>query len=246
VTGPSPSAAILVIGDEVLSGKTEDTNSGFLIRALRERGIGVLEVRVIGDTLDGIAGAARELAAHVTYLFTTGGIGPTHDDMTLPAIARAFGVGTIESPVVVERMRRKHPEAVNAAALKMAQVPDGAVVTLAGSGVVPVIRFQNVFIFPGVPSLMRACFEEVAAALTGTPFVSRALHLNAYETQIAATLERVQRAHPDVAIGSYPRFDTRAYKVKVTVDGRDETLVDTVLRELQAALDPGWIVAGPR
>jgi molybdenum cofactor synthesis domain-containing protein len=235
---------VLVIGDEVLSGKTADTNSAFLIRALRERGIGVIEVRVIGDTLDGIATAAYDLAARVTHLFTTGGIGPTHDDMTLPAIAQAFAVGLVESPIVVERLRRKHPERLNAAAFKMAQVPDGAVVTLSGDSIVPVIRFRNIFIFPGVPSLMRACFEEVAPTLAGPPFVSRALYLNAYETQFAQTLERSQRSHPEVAIGSYPRLGDRTYKVKVTVDGRDQALVDAVMAELEAALDPAWIVRG--
>ena len=242
MTPQLPTAAILIIGDEVLSGKIQETNSTFLIRALRERGIGVTEVRIIGDTVDGIATAVRELAARVTYLFTTGGIGPTHDDMTLAAVARAFDVGLVQSEVVVERLRRRHPEAVNAAALKMAEVPQGAWVTLTGEEVVPIIAFQNLFILPGVPSLMRACFEELAPALSGAPFVSRALHLIAHETQIAAILDEAQRRHPEVAIGSYPRFDTPVYRVKVTVDSRNAKLVDLVIEELRAALDPAWIV----
>ena len=175
MTAQPTTAAILIIGDEVLSAKIQETNSTFLIRALRQRGIGITEVRVIGDSLAGIATAVRELAARATYLFTTGGIGPTHDDMTLAAVAQAFGVPVVQSEVVVERLRRRHPEAINAAALKMAEVPQGSRVTLSGEGVVPIIAFLNIFILPGVPALMRTCFEQIAPTLSGAPFFSAAL-----------------------------------------------------------------------
>ncbi|MBI5509697.1 MAG: competence/damage-inducible protein A [Deltaproteobacteria bacterium] len=241
MSGAPPTAAIVVIGDEVLSGKVTDLNSPFLIRELYARGVKIVEVRVIADQVDGIAATVRELSLRVDHLFTTGGIGPTHDDVTLEAVAKAVSRPLAQSETIAARIRARHPEA----SLRMAMVPEGAQVELAGGGVVPVISVDNVYVLPGVPSLMRACFEKIGARFVGTPFVSRAIYLDAHETEFAEVLAGIQQAHREVAIGSYPRFDAAPYRVKVTVDGADAKAVAAAYEEIRAKMDPSWIVVDP-
>lgn len=238
----APTAALVVIGDEVLSGKVDDANGPFLIRALRERGVQVVELRVIGDDPDAIVDTVRELADRTTHVFTTGGIGPTHDDKTIAAVARAFGRQVVRHEKLERRIRARYGDALNEARLRLADVPQGAHVLLGDSDAIPVIEIENVFILPGVPAFARLCFERIAGRLGGPPFASRALFLSATESQIAAGLAEVQRAHPGVAIGSYPRFGSEGYRVKVTVDGRDAASVEAATDALRAALDPGWML----
>ncbi|MEE8409819.1 MAG: molybdopterin-binding protein [Myxococcota bacterium] len=237
-----PTAAILIIGDEVLSGKVQDANGPFLIRALRERGVQVTEVRVIGDTIDGIIAAARELSSCVTHLFTTGGIGPTHDDKTIEAISAAFGRAVVRHPELERRLETHYGGPLSAARRHLAAVPAGAEVVLDPGDYLPLIRVENVYVFPGVPALMRLCFERMADRLEGTPFFSEALYLDIVESRLAEELSAVQESHPQVAIGSYPRFEPVGYRVKVTVDGRDQRAVELALKALREALDPAWIV----
>jgi molybdenum cofactor synthesis domain-containing protein len=238
----APTAALLIIGDEVLSGKVDDANGPFLIRALRERGVQVVEVRVIGDDPDAIADTVEELSGRATHVFTTGGIGPTHDDKTINAVARAFGRRVVRHEELVRRIQTRYGGDLNEARLRLAEVPEGARVLLGDTDAIPVIEVANVFVLPGVPALARLCFERIADRLGGTPFFSRMLLLSASESQIADRLAAVQRDHPDVAIGSYPRFGAEGYRVKVTVDGRDAASVDAGLEALRAALDPAWLV----
>lgn len=238
----SPTAAILIIGDEVLSGKVQDANSPFLIRALRERGVHVSEVRVISDSIEVIIAAARQLSSQATHVFTTGGIGPTHDDKTIEAIASAFGRTVVRHPELERRLEKHYGGPLDAARGRLADVPEGAEVILDPDDTIPVLRVKNVYVFPGVPALMRLCFERMADRLKGTPFFSEALYLDASESSIAGILSAVQEGHPQVAIGSYPRFGRVGYRVKVTVDGRDQTAVELTLSALREALDPAWIL----
>lgn len=236
-------AAILIIGAEILSGKVQDANGPFLIRSLRARGVELRELRVIGDGVATIASAVRALAPQVDHLLTSGGIGPTHDDLTVAGVAAGLGVAVAPHPELRRLLLERFPDAARRpAALKMTETPVGARIALAEGGFVPVIQAANVTILPGVPSLLRLCFARVAEQFGGAAFHGRALLLNTSETRIAADLAAVQDAHPNVAIGSYPRFDEAPYRVKITVDGRSRSAVDAAIDALRLCLDPQVIV----
>jgi molybdenum cofactor synthesis domain-containing protein len=237
-----PTAALLIIGAEVLSGKVDDQNGPFLLRALRARGVQVLEIRTIGDAVAAIAAATAALAAAATCVYTTGGIGPTHDDVTVAGIAAAFNRPVVHHPELLQQLSQRYPGQMNAARRKMAEVPQGATVHFGDGSCMPVVQMHNVVILPGVPSLMRACFAQVDRSVQGSPFFSRALLVNAYETAIAASLSAVAAAMPEVAIGSYPRFDAAPYRVKVTIDGRSAQQVDACCVALRNSLGAEVIV----
>ena len=234
-------AALLIIGAEVLSGKVEDQNGPFLIRSLRERGIDLKEIRIIDDNPSIIASAVSELHQNHTYLFTTGGIGPTHDDVTVASVAAAFSLPLIEDPTLASmfKERFREPERQEAA-LRMARIPTGATVTM--GGFVPIVRLHNIILFPGVPSLLRACFDAISPTLRGAPFFTDALYLNTSETNIAAHLTEIQREFPQVAIGSYPQFGDEKYRVKVTVDSRDCGAVDEAIKRIRSCLNSSWFL----
>ncbi len=236
------SAALLIIGNEVLSGKVDDTNGPFLIRALRERGIELVELRVVADEVGRIAAAVRELAARADVLITTGGIGPTHDDVTIAAIASAFGVAVVRHPAIEARLRERYGETLSTPRLRLAEVPDGAEVHTSSATPMFVVRLGNVIILPGVPSLMRLCFSQIADLFAQAPFYSRTLFVSVPESEIAVPIAEVQQRHPAVLIGSYPRFDAGPYRVKLTVDGRDGAAVAAAHAELVRALRPEWLV----
>lgn len=241
-----PTASLVIIGAEVLSAKIEDANGPLLLRSMRELGVLVREVRVVSDVEAQIAGAVAELASANDYVVTTGGVGPTHDDVTIAGIAAALGVPVVHDQRIVERLRGWYGEALDAAHLKMAEVPEGAQLHFNDSlGFVPVIQARNVFVLPGVPNLVRRCALVLAELLRGQPFFSRALHLRAVETTIAARLAEVQARYPEVAIGSYPRFDTADYQVKVTIDGRDAARVEAACAELRQSFAP-LLIAEPQ
>jgi molybdenum cofactor synthesis domain-containing protein len=231
-----PTAALLIIGAEVLSGKVEDANGPFLLRALRARGVDVREIRVIGDTVTAIAAATAQLAAQQTFVITTGGIGPTHDDVTMAGIAQAFGQTVVLHPGLLAAVTRRFVargadvKTLPAAYKRLAEAPSGAEVILGDGTFVPVVHMRNVFVLPGVPSLMRGCFAQIAPMFEGPAFYTRALYLVAHESAIAADLTAVQNLFADVAIGSYPRFDSGKPEVQLTADGRD-------LQRVQAAID---------
>ena len=234
-------AAIIIIGAEVLSGKVNDENGPFLLRALRERGIDVKEIRTIDDDRTTIAKAVRELSQLFTYVFTTGGIGPTHDDITLESIAEAFNCSVVRHQELADHFVQRFSDLKRqAAALRMANLPEGATVKMAGY--VPVIQKENVTVFPGVPSLMRSCFDVIAPQLRGAEFFSDAIYLNASESLIASQLTEVQNACPNVAIGSYPQFGDAPYRVKITVDSRHSEAVNHAIQAILASLDPAWVI----
>jgi len=240
-----PTAALLIIGAEILSGKVEDENGPFLIRALRNRGVRLAEIRVLDDVVDVISKSVRQLHPLVTHLFTTGGIGPTHDDVTISAIADALGRKVVRHPDLIRKLEERYGDQLNEARLRLAEIPEGATMRLAEPVPVPVITVENVTIFPGVPALMRLCFEQVADTLSSSQIFSRSIFVNRSEGDLAGPLRRIQQAHPDVAIGSYPRYDDAPYRVKVTIDGHEEGAVDRALEAIQDDLRPEWIVGEP-
>lgn len=238
-----PSAAVIIIGAEVLSGKVVDQNGPYFTRALRDRGALLKEIRIVDDTVDAVATAVRTLAADVDFVITTGGLGPTHDDITMHAVATGFDLAVVRHPDLERELRDRFGDRLKAAHLKMAEVPQGAAAHFDAKTWICAVQIKNVIILPGVPSLARLSFERVAEQLRGAPFHSRSLLLRAYESEFAARLERVQQDFPEVSIGSYPRFDSATYCVKVTLDSGDVVQVEQALSALRSSLDDSWIVS---
>jgi molybdenum cofactor synthesis domain-containing protein len=219
-------AAILVIGDEILSGRTKDKNIGYIAEYLTALGIDLKEVRVVGDEEDEIVAAVNALRSRYDYVFTTGGIGPTHDDITAQSIAKAFGVTIDYDPRVVkilqERLAQTGSE-LNEARMRMTRIPAGADLVLNKVSAAPGFWLGNVIVLAGVPSIMQAMLDGVAPKLkTGVRILSETVRADAREGDIGSPLGDIAKAHPEVAIGSYPFFDeARGPNTNVVLRARD-------------------------
>ena len=202
-------AGILVIGDEILSGRTKDKNIGFIAEYLTNIGIDLKEVRVVSDDEADIIAALDALRQRYSYVFTTGGIGPTHDDITADSIAKAFGVGIDHHPEVVARFKQRFSEAeLNEARLRMTRIPDGAELIQSATILAPGFMIGNVIVMAGVPSIMQAMMDIVAPKLkSGVRMLSETVRANAREGDIGGPLRDIALAHPDTMIGSYPFLD---------------------------------------
>lgn len=213
-------AAMLVVGNEILSGRTRDANIQYLGAALGELGIRLVEARVVGDDLDAIVAALDALRAHHSYVFTSGGIGPTHDDVTAVAVARAFGRPLERHPEAVRRLVRFYGADINPERLKMAEVPAGAELIDNPISHAPGFRLGNVYVFAGVPRIMQAMFEGIRHSLKGGPrMLSETVTILIPEGRLAAGLARLQVGNPRVEIGSYPFSHGDRKGVRVVVRG---------------------------
>lgn len=201
-------AAVVVIGNEILSGRTQDANVSFLGKRLSERGIRLHEVRVVRDTFEAIGEAVNVLRAAHDYVFTTGGIGPTHDDITAEAIARAFNLEFGRNPEAEAILRAYYkPEDITDARLSMADTPAGAVLIDNPISRAPGFQVENVYVLPGVPSILQVMFDGLAGGLAGgSPVISKSIAANLPEGELAQPLRAIQDAFADVEIGSYPFF----------------------------------------
>ena len=219
----TPTAAVILIGNEVLSGRTQDKNLVYLGRRLGELGIDVAEARVVRDIEGAIVEAVNELRARCDYVCTTGGIGPTHDDITMASIAAAFGVPVVEDPRAVELLLAHYGEAeLTPGRRKMASVPAGARLVENPLSAAPGYRMGNVFVFAGIPSIMQAMFETVTPELTGgPPLKSESVMLQARESEIAETLAAIQGDFPEVSVGSYPNLNEGQVVTQIVVRGTD-------------------------
>src|SRR3982750_1132 len=220
---PIVTAAVLVIGDEILSGRTKDKNIGYIAEYLTALGIDLKEVRVVGDIEVEIVAAVNALRARYTYVFTTGGIGPTHDDITAECVAKAFGVTIDYDPraraLLLTRIAEKD---LNEARLRMARIPKGADLILNKVSAAPGFRIGNVHVMAGVPTIMQAMLDEVAPTLkTGIKMLSETVKANCREGDIGTPLGEIAKAHPDVMIGSYPFQDDGKPKTNLGVRSRD-------------------------
>jgi len=233
-----PTATLLIIGNEVLSGKVEDTNGPFLIRALRERGIEVRELRVIADVPATITRTVRELAAMATYLFTTGGIGPTHDDITADCIAKAFRRKLVIHPEIAQLIQsRPVPPDVMAARMLMARVPEGAGLIGNPSGGPPGFFIENVYVMAGIPSVMQAMLSTLEGKLRGgAPVRSRSVTVYLGESQIAAPLGRIQDRYPNIDLGSYPFTRESRYGTTLVMRGTSAADLDAMLEQVIAMI----------
>jgi molybdenum cofactor synthesis domain-containing protein len=217
-------AAILVIGDEILSGRTKDKNIGYIAEYLTNIGVDVREVRVVPDVEAEIVGALNALRARYSYVFTTGGIGPTHDDITADCVAKAFGVSIDVDPRARAMLLQRIAETdLNEARLRMARIPAGADLIVNKVSSAPGFRIGNVFVMAGVPSIMQAMLDEVAPTLkTGAKMLSESVRADLREGDIGTPLGDLAKAHPEVTIGSYPFFDEqRGPNTNVVIRSRD-------------------------
>jgi molybdenum cofactor synthesis domain-containing protein len=232
-----PTAAILVIGDEILSGKTEDKNARLLIGELRELGVALRRIFVIPDDVDEVAAAVRELAGRFDHVFTSGGVGPTHDDVTIVGIARAFNVAIIRHPELERRIRTYFGAEVDESRLRMADVPDGSELIDAPELRWPLLACKNVYILPGVPEHFSRKFLAIRERFRVAPFYARALYTLEDEFDLAENLRAVAESHPQVAIGSYPNFSSNEYRVKLTLESKDNLALEAAENELMLKLD---------
>ena len=230
VSSPAPkelvTAGLLVIGDEILSGRTKDKNIGYIAEYLTALGIDLMEVRVVGDEESAVIDALNALRHRYTYVFTTGGIGPTHDDITADCVAKAFGVSIDIDPralaIMQERLAATGSE-MNDARLRMTRIPKGADLVLNKVSGAPGMWIGNVIVMAGVPSIMQAMLDEVAPKLkTGVRMLAETIRADAREGDIGTELGEIAKANPQVAIGSYPFFDPqRGANTNVVLRARD-------------------------
>jgi len=247
-SGTVVTAGILVIGDEILSGRTKDKNIGYIAEYLTAIGVDLREVRVVPDDEGDIVAALNALRHKYTYVFTTGGIGPTHDDITAECVARAFEVPIDYDPraVALLRQRFKGPD-LNEARMRMTRIPAGAELVTNKVSLAPGFWIGNVIVMAGVPTIMQAMMDEVGPKLkTGKRMLSESVRADTREGDIGTELGEIAKLHPDVTIGSYPFFDDRTGpNTNVVVRSRDaeklaaaKAAVEAMLREVKAKLKP--------
>jgi molybdenum cofactor synthesis domain-containing protein len=236
-------AGLLVIGDEILSGRTKDKNIGYIAEYLTMIGIDLSEVRVVPDLEDEIVAALNALRTRYTYVFTTGGIGPTHDDITADAVAKAFGVPISHDPRALALIRERFPNAdLNEARMRMARIPEGAELVLNRVSAAPGFWIGNVIIMAGVPHIMQAMLDAAAPRLkTGRKILSASIPAGMREGDVGTPLAEIARAHKDVMIGSYPFSNEGRPDTNLVVRSRDphalaaaKTAVETMLATLRA------------
>ena len=233
-------AGLLVIGDEILSGRTKDKNIGYAAEYLTAIGIDLKEVRVVPDDEPEIVAALNALRARYTYVFTTGGIGPTHDDITADAVAKAFGVPIDYNTRAVEILRARLAQTggvMNEARMRMTRMPAGAELVLNKISAAPGFRIGNVIVMAGIPAVMQAMLEYVTPQLkTGAKMLSETVRADCREGDIGTELGAIAKAHPDVIIGSYPFMDERGANAHVVMRSRDPQKLATVKAEVEAML----------
>ena len=231
-------AAILIIGNEILSGRTPDQNFPYLAPALNEIGVILREARTIADDEPSIVAAVNECRAAFDYVFTTGGIGPTHDDITSASIAKAFGVALVVHPEARRRLESHYPEnQLNEARLRMAHVPEGASLIDNPVSAAPGFRLDNVYVMAGVPSIMRAMFDGIRPGLKGGAVVlSRSISAHLPEGMLAMSLAALQERNADVEIGSYPFFRAGKLGSSIVLRGTDAGRLGLVAEALKALM----------
>lgn len=238
-------AALVVIGDEILSGRTEDRNICQVANWLNEQGIRLSEVRVVGDQEKAIIVAVNSLRVDHDYVFTTGGIGPTHDDITVDSIAAAFELPVIVHPEarrILEDYYKGRPQGLTEARLRMARAPSGAELIPNPSSGAPGLKIGNVYILAGVPGIAKAMLAALDGKLEGgRPMVSETVRANAAESDVADLLSQVQDQHPGVSIGSYPFYHDGVFGADFVIRSEDSELVERCVSELRDRLKDAGI-----
>jgi molybdenum cofactor synthesis domain-containing protein len=231
-------ACLLIIGNEILSGRTQDANLPYLAKRLGEIGVRLKEVRVVADEEPAIVKAVNETRGTYDYVFTTGGIGPTHDDITSGCVAKAFGAMLERNAEAVRRLERHYPPGgLNEARLRMAEIPVGATLIDNPVSTAPGFRLGNVYVMAGVPRIMQAMFEGIAPTLVGgKPMLSRSVSCTLGEGVLAKGLGEIQARHPAVDIGSYPYYRVGGFGVSLVARGTDAAELETVAQAIAAMI----------
>ena len=235
-------AAILVIGNEILSAKVRDENGPWLARELRALGVELRRIETVPDEIEVIADALRRCKASATWVFTSGGVGPTHDDVTIHAIAHALGRRVVRDPGLERGIRAHYGERTNPENLRMADLPEGAVLLAPTSTSFPIPVVEDVYILPGVPEFFRAKFTALRETFRQAPILLRSVYVSVGEGAIAHALDETAAAFPKLALGSYPKFDDSPYRVKLTLESKDAALVAEAERFLLARLPRDCVI----
>ena len=235
-------AGIVLIGNEILSGKIADANAAYLCRELRALGVDVRRITVVPDEVQLIAEVVAEFSRDFDVVFTSGGVGPTHDDVTVEGVARAMTAKVVRHPTLVELLERYYRGTLTEAALRMAEIPEGA--ELVGGETVrfPTILMRNVYVLPGVPEIFRAKFEALRERFRDQPIHLKNVFVTIGEGTLADYLNRLLAAFPLLQLGSYPELSNPEYKVKVTLESRDRGYVEQALADFLARLPSEVVV----
>jgi molybdenum cofactor synthesis domain-containing protein len=229
-------AGIIVIGNEILSGKVQDANAAYLVSELRQLGVDVKKIVVIPDEVEVIAAEVAAFSRQFDTVFTSGGVGPTHDDVTIEGIARAFGRRVIRSPELEQILRSRYGGELNEARLRLTEVPEGAVLISEDSLWLPAVTVENVYIFPGIPDLLRRKFDSIKGRFREQPYVLRKVYVKESEGNIAAHLNTLVQQFPELMLGSYPDLHNPHYKVLLTLESKDVLYVQAALERLLTLL----------
>jgi FAD synthetase len=235
-------AGIIIIGNEILSGKVRDENSHFLSSELRTLGIDVKRVSVIPDEIETIGKEAVQFSKSYDYVFTSGGVGPTHDDVTIEAVAAGFDVPLVRNEKIRDILLERYHKEPNAAVMKMTEIPEGSLVVFRENMRFPVVSFRNIFIFPGIPEYFRNKFSAIKEQFRSNAFHLKRIFLDSHETEIAELLNSVVSAHNGVVFGSYPILGEADYRIIITAESKFEESLNKAVDELLQKLPADMII----
>jgi len=235
-------AGIIIIGNEILSGKVHDVNSYYLTSELRNLGVDVRRISVIPDETEVIGTEAVKFSERYDHVFTSGGVGPTHDDVTMAGIAKGFGVKLAVHPTIRDFLNARYQNNISNPVLKMAEIPEGAEVYLEKGMRFPIVSYKNIFIFPGIPEYLIDKFSSIRDRFRGSSFYLKRLFLSIYESEFAEILNLVVSANPQVQFGSYPIQGKQEYRVIITAESRSPDQLDAALNDLINKLPGNSIV----
>jgi FAD synthetase len=236
-------AGILIIGNEILTGKVQDENAPYLLRELRQLGVDVERVHVIPDKVDVIAAEVRVFSSAYTYVLTTGGVGPTHDDVTMDGVAAAFERKLARDARMEEKLLRAlRGRPANESHLKMTALPEGSELIETPDLWFPLVRVENVYVFPGIPGLLRAKFEGAKHHFVGRRVHLRNVFVTCIETDIAGDLYALLAEYPALDVGSYPKVASEGYSTLITLESRDEEYVARALEWLLGRIPADYLL----
>lgn len=238
----SSTAGIIIIGNEILSGKVRDVNSYYLACELRNLGVDVRRITVIPDEIEIIGRTAFEFSGQYDYVFTSGGVGPTHDDVTMAGIANGFNVKLIIHPDIKNILSSRYTRSLNSSVIKMAEVPEGSEVIFEEGMRFPIVLYGNIFIFPGIPEYLKTKFSKIRERFRAPEFFLKKLFLNAHESDFAEILNRVVEENPQAQFGSYPVMGDHDHKVYITIESKSAATLEKALKDLTARIPESMIV----
>ena len=236
------SCALVVIGNEILSGKIHDTNTYFAARELRAIGVELKRIAVVPDELDAIAQEVLYCSRRFEFVITSGGVGPTHDDITIAGVAAALGRPVVIHPQLEALIREHFGDRPNKAGLKMAEVPEGALLIEGGPMVFPTVQVENIYMLPGIPQLFEGKLLAIKSRFAADPYFIHAIYTSAGEGKIAALLDACLERFPKLLLGSYPKIGNAEYRVKVTLESKDRDYLDRAFRYLLELLPNDVII----